>query len=266
MLIRSTWTLTLSETTVLPRAYGLELIKQLHQQLGIEMGSEIIPPVTYSGILGFCAASKDFLTFEPNQLYSLTVAGLQEKESKAISHLNLSSGLNFLGAKFKVLNREDEISSYEELYTHLVANEPATIPRVNLRFTTPTAFAQSQGIHLPLPLPHLMFRSWLERWNHFAPVYLGSYDLMAYLDQSVALKHHKIKTRTFQLYRGYINGFTGEIVLQILGKTDPLLANVAHLLIRYAEFAGTGIKTRLGMGKTEVTLRTTRNLEPCETH
>lgn len=45
---------------------------------------------------------------------------------------------------------------------------------------------------------------------------------------------------------------SGSVTLQILSRTDPLLANVANLLINYAQFAGTGIKTRLGMGHTIV--------------
>jgi CRISPR-associated endoribonuclease Cas6 len=31
-----------------------------------------------------------------------------------------------------------------------------------------------------------------------------------------------------------------------------LLANVANLLVQYSHYAGTGIKTRLGMGQTNV--------------
>ncbi len=42
----------------------------------------------------------------------------------------------------------------------------------------------------------------------------------------------------------------GDVTLQIFQRADDLLANVAHLLVNYAEFAGTGMKTRLGMGQT----------------
>jgi len=42
------------------------------------------------------------------------------------------------------------------------------------------------------------------------------------------------------------------VTIQAIGKVDPLLANVAHLLVQYAGFAGTGIKTRLSMGQTEI--------------
>lgn len=251
MLIRSTWILKVSEPTVLPRSYNLELVKDLHHRIGLETGSEKIPSVTYSGLMGICSASRDFLTFDPDELYQLSICGLQQMSSKAIASLDLSSGLEFLGAKFEACDREDEITSYEELYTMLVANEPEPIRRFNLQFITPTAFAQGLN-HLPLPLPSLMFRSWLERWNEFAPVYLGGDELIAYLESAIGIKQHKIKTGLYQLHRGYAIGFTGHVTLQVLRYPDPLLANVAHLLIRYSQFAGTGMKTRLGMGQTGV--------------
>ncbi len=251
MLIRSTWTLTVSNSTILPRSYHLELVKLLHNKLGLEIGGEKIPSVSCSGICGLYITSQDFLTFQPQEFYQLSLCGLQETAAKAISSINLEDSLEFLGAKFNVINREDTITSYEELYTNLVANEPQAIRRFDLQFTTPTAFAQG-GITLPLPIPPLMFRSWLERWNNFAPVYLGGDELIAYLSNAVLLKHHNIKTRSWQLQRGYVNGFVGDVTLQIFNRADPLLANVANLLIQYSQFAGTGIKTRLGMGQTKV--------------
>lgn len=253
MLIRSTWTLSLSDAAVLPRAYHLELVKELHRRLGLEVGSETLPSVGFSGIQGFYQVSKDFMSFTPDEFYTLSLCGLQENAAKAIASLNLSPSLEFLGAKFDIINREDEITSYEQLYTELVANEPEPIRRFNLKFTTPTAFAQG-STHLALPVVNLMFRSWLERWNHFAPVYLGSDELIAYLSQAVLLKHHKIQTRSYQLPRAYINGFVGQVTLQIPYSTDALLANVANLLIQYSQYAGTGIKTRLGMGQTMIKL------------
>lgn len=250
MLIHSTWTLTVSEPTVLPRSYNLDLVKDLHRRMGLEMG--MIPSVTYSGIIGICTASKDFLTFNPDDFYQLSVCGLEATASKAIASLELSPSIEFLGAKFAVVNRDDDITSYETLYHQLVASEPEPIKRFDLRFNTPTAFAQNRRTYLPLPVPTLMFRSWLERWNQFAPVYLGSDELIGYLGEAIALSQHKIKTSLHQLHKGYVSGFTGQVMLQVLSHTDPLLANVANLLVHYAQFAGTGVKTRLGMGQTVV--------------
>lgn len=251
MLIRSTWTLTVSEPTVLPRTYGLELVKDLHRRMNLEMGNSTIPAVTYSGITGFYSGYRDFLTFSPEEFYELSLCGLQEGVSKVIASLNLSPCLEFLGAKFDVLNREDDITSYENIYHTLVAVEPEPVRAFDLKFSTPTAFSQHHTF-LPLPVPYLMFRSWLERWNNFAPVYLGSDELIAYLREAIALSQHKIQTSLFQLPKGYVNGFTGKVTLQVLNRTEPLLANVANLLVHYAQFAGTGVKTRLGMGQTNI--------------
>lgn len=185
MLIRSTWTIAATDTIALPKSYRLELIKLLHQRMGLELNGEM-PAVAFSGIVGRCAASGDFLAFRPNEFYQLSLCGLQESASKAIADLDLSPSLEFLGATFNVVNREDEITSYERLYQTLVAAEPEAPMRFEMQFLTPTAFAQGR-IHLPLPVPNLMFRSWLDRWNHFAPVYLGGDELIGYLGNSIAL-------------------------------------------------------------------------------
>ncbi|MDT9196758.1 CRISPR system precrRNA processing endoribonuclease RAMP protein Cas6 [Limnospira fusiformis KN01] len=250
MLIRSTWTLTVCEPMTLPRSYGLELVKQLHHQLGLGIGLNMIPDTSFSSIMGRCLGAGDFITFQPEELYQLTFSGLQEKSSKAIASLDLSGGLEFLGVQFKVTDRQDNITSYEQLYTTLVANEPEPIFESQLKFTTPTSFAQ-KAIKLPLPVPGLMFRSWLQSWNNFAPIYLGSGELITYLANAIALKRHRISTQLCRIGKDSVNGFVGEITLKALYKTDPLLVNVANLLVQYSEFSGTGIKTRLGMGNTE---------------
>jgi len=251
MLIRSSWQLSCTEPIALPRSHHLSLVKDLHDRLNLRMGEEKVPSTSFSGILGHCDRSGDFITFLPNQTYTLTLCGLQETSSKSIADLDLGETLEFLGASFVISDRQDEITTYENLYTELVANEPEPIKKFELYFATPTAFAQNRT-HLPLPVPSLMFRSWLERWNHFAPVYLGGDDLIAYLTSYVTVTRHQIKTSTIPIYQGQCTGFTGQVTIQAIGKVDPLLANVAHLLIQYAAFAGTGIKTRLSMGQTAI--------------
>jgi CRISPR-associated endoribonuclease Cas6 len=251
MIIRSTWTIAVETPAVLPRTYGLELVKELHRRMNLVMGEEAIPSVACSHLLGKVTPSQDFVVFQPEATYQLVLCGLQEASAKAIAHLVLSDTLEFLGAKFTVSDRHDETTSYEDLYHSLVANEPEPQRQFNLRFVSPTAFSQER-IYMPLPIPALMFRSWLERWNEFAPVYLGGDELIAYLGGAIALSRHKLQTVPFRIHKGQVTGFQGEVRLQTLSRIDPLLANVAHLLIQYAEFTGTGIKTRLGMGQTSL--------------
>jgi CRISPR-associated endoribonuclease Cas6 len=250
MLNRTTWTLTVETPTVLPRAYGIALMKDLHQRLGLEIGQENLPSTTFSGLLGQVQLAQDFVTLLPGQPYLLTLCGLQKTASVAIAELTLPDELSFLGASFHVALQSQDIIHYEDLYHRLVASDPTPERRFKLTFLTPTAFSQGRT-YLPLPLPTLMFRSWLERWNHFSPVYLGGDDLIAYLGDAIALTRHRLQTQSVQIHQGRVTGFTGDITLQVLSRADPLLANVATLLVNYAQFAGTGIKTRLGMGVTK---------------
>lgn len=251
MLIRTTFILTLSEPATLPRSYGLELVKELHRKMGLTMEHKEIVPVTYSSIQGDCSVSRDFLDFQTERTYHLSLCGLEARSAKAIAELDLSPTLEILGAKFDVIDRHIQMSNYEQLYHDHITTEPEPVRHFKLLFTTPTAFAQ-QRTYLPLPVPLLMFRSWLAKWNYFAPVYLGDQELLLYLSEAIALKHQRTRTISFRLSRGYVNGFIGDITLQVLPHIDPLLANVASLLVNYARFAGTGMKTRLGMGQTEI--------------
>jgi CRISPR-associated endoribonuclease Cas6 len=74
--------------------------------------------------------------------------------------------------------------------------------------------------------------------------------LLEYLDRSVALQQLRIQTQPMAIQRSRIPGFMGSVQLHLL-SSDPLLVNVASLLLQYSRFSGTGIKTRLGMGTTD---------------
>jgi CRISPR-associated endoribonuclease Cas6 len=248
MLIRATWLLTVDEPVLLPRTYGLALVQDLHTKMNLTMGDTSIPNLSYSSLIGNTRSIEDFIELEPSITYQLVLCGLNTAATKAITNLDLTDTLTLLGTKFHIQRQPDELSSYEELYHNSIVLEPPTIDRYTLNFLTPTAFSQNRK-YLPLPLPQLMFHSWLERWNHFAPVYLGGEELIGYLDNATALAQLRIQTRNVTIQRGKIPGFTGIVNLRLL-QLDPLLANVANLLCQYARFSGTGIKTRLGMGVT----------------
>lgn len=250
MLIRSTWTLSVSEVTVLPVAYPLAFSKILHQRL-LPFVSSGLPSTGCSWLMGPYERSRDFITLHPDCTYEFVLCGLQEQSSTAIANLTLDPKLDLLGATLHIGDRQDIRSSYEQLYGRHVAQEPQPTQQFQLQFLTPTAFSQNK-IQLPLPVPLLMFRSWLDRWNHFSSVFLGGDELLGYIQDAVALKRHRIHSQGFPIHQGSVSGFVGDIHLITLNRTDPLLTNVVHLLVQYASFAGTGIKTRLGMGQTRL--------------
>lgn len=248
MLIRSKLTLQTPNTVALPRSYGVELIKRLYGKMGLSFEDQRMPEITFSGLLGFCQTDGDFLIFSSDETYKVVLSGLDKIHADAIAQLDLSE-LNFLGASFSLCDRENQITSYEELYQQYIASEPEPLRQFDLQFLTPTAFAQDQ-LYLPLPVPILMFRSWLQRWNHFSSIYLGGDELLQYLSHAIPVYRHRIQTRSRQVYQSKISGFTGDVTLKVLHRADPLIAQVASLLVEYSTFAGTGIKTRLGMGCT----------------
>lgn len=250
MIIRADWVLRPIETVTLPQSYRLALVKDLHERMGLSLGGEKIPSTRFSGLIG--ARSKgDFVTFEAGQFYPLSLSGLSEQSAKAVNSLDLGEEIDCVGGRFIICEQLQQSTTYEALYQHKVANEPEPIYRHTLRFETPTAFAQ-RGLYLPLPVPDLMLRSWLTTWNHFASVYLGGDELLSYLSEVLAVSRHRLQTSSLQVYKVWITGFTGEVTLTLLKRTDPLLAQVVSLLTAYSEFCGTGMKSRLGMGRTRL--------------
>ena len=250
MIIRTDWVLRPIETVNLPRSYRLALVKDLHERMGLSLGGEKIPSTRFSGLIG-ARGRGDFVTFEAGQFYSLSLSGLSERAAKAVNSLDLGEEIDCVGGRFVVCEQLQQSTAYEALYQHKVANEPEPTYRHILRFETPTSFAQ-KGLYLPLPVPDLMLRSWLTSWNHFAPVYLGGDELLGYLEEVLAISRHRLQTSSLQVHKGWITGFTGEVTLTLLRRTDPLLTQVVSLLLAYAEFCGTGMKPRLGMGRTRI--------------
>ncbi|MEN8446877.1 MAG: CRISPR system precrRNA processing endoribonuclease RAMP protein Cas6, partial [Cyanobacteria bacterium J06555_13] len=246
MLICSTWQLSVNTSITLPISYGLALTKHVHAQAGIEFGQqEAMPSSTFSGLLGRGQTAEGFVTFYPDEVYTLSLSGLHTTTSQKIADFELSKQFEFLGATFDVGDRTDTKTTYEALYHQYVASEPEPTRQFSLSFQSPTAFSQ-QRTYLPLPVPTLLFRSWLERWNHFSSIYLGGQDLIGYVENSVVLSRHRIQSNPFSVHKSNITGFTGNIRLNVLHRSDPVLAQVLNLLVHYAQFSGTGIKTRLG--------------------
>jgi CRISPR-associated endoribonuclease Cas6 len=248
-LIRATWKILVPEETILPRTYSIALVQELHRRMNLTLGDAEIPNITCSGLIGKTKNVGDFVELDPEIDYRLVLCGLNDQAVQAITALNLTNTLELLGAKFQLVRQPHEQTTYEQLYELTVLSESMPPLRYRLNFTTPTAFSRKRQ-YLPLPLPRLLFRSWLERWNHFASVYLGGDELLDYLEGSMAISQLRIQTRQIAIQKAYIPGFFGTVDIQCRSK-DPLLANVSKLLLNYSCFCGTGIKTRLGMGMTE---------------
>ncbi len=124
---------------------------------------------------------------------------------------------------------------------------------LRLRFSTPTVF-RSQRRDVLWPEPRLLWQSWVRAWNACAPAELAlpnEAQLVALAESGVQVVGYRLETQRIAFAREWQPGFIGvcEFDLRDLAPTDR-----AHLtaLAEFSFFSGTGRKTGMGMGQTQL--------------
>ncbi|MBN2394710.1 MAG: CRISPR system precrRNA processing endoribonuclease RAMP protein Cas6 [Anaerolineae bacterium] len=126
--------------------------------------------------------------------------------------------------------------------------------RIGLRFLSPTSF-RSREMHYPLPDPVMVFQSWLNRWNEFAPEeYQINVALLDIVAAHVAVSRYSGRTELVDFGANKrVVGFTGFVQYSVIRshKIGEEWLRKLNALADYAVFCGTGHKTAQGMGVTE---------------
>jgi CRISPR-associated endoribonuclease Cas6 len=139
------------------------------------------------------------------------------------------------------------LTSYQALSAPYLLAKIAPPRRISLQFTSPTAF-KSGGMHLPLPLPELVFNSLLERWNAYAPV-LFPPEVRRYAAECLAVSRFKLSSRVTPVKsRGIQMGAVGEITYASLNY-DRYWMSVITTLAEFARFSGVGAGVSMGLGQ-----------------
>ena len=136
--------------------------------------------------------------------------------------------------------------------------------KLTLRFASPTTFRRTggeasltdeegrayrvAGHNVALPLPGLVFDSYLQRWNAFAPVALHP-DVKRYAQECVAISRYRLQTVLVEFGQARHVGFVGSCQFMALVH-DPYWLRLLNLLAAFAFYAGTGHKTTRGLGQT----------------
>jgi len=136
--------------------------------------------------------------------------------------------------------------------------------KLTLRFASPTTFRRTRGEtsltddqgrayqvaghNVALPLPGLVFDSYLRRWNAFAPVALHP-DVKRYAQECVAISRYRLQTVLVEFGAARQVGFVGHCQFIALVH-DPYWQRLLNLLAAFAFYAGTGHKTTRGLGQT----------------
>jgi len=225
-----------------------EVARKLHDEKGLK-------PLSVGPIIADAEPQAGFIPIEEGSLYSFRFSTLSESLTELIwthqERLVQEPDLKLAGAPVEIVSfRPNPVekpppgTSYENI---LEAARPAQ--KLRLRFLSPTSF-RKEGEQVFLPLPDLVFKSLLFRWNAFSPTRFPTSILTA-IERIKLAKFRCLSSSivNFSTYR--IIGFTGEVTF---GLPHPLASEIAKMLDALADFAyycGVGYKTTMGMGQAE---------------
>jgi len=134
-------------------------------------------------------------------------------------------------------------------YAELADAGPADL--VVLRALSPTTFTDG-GRQVPLPVAATCFVSLGRKWNAFAPPDVRIPDAVeGALRESVVVCRHDISTRAVRMRSHVEIGFVGTVGFRLMSRNGEL-CKWFGALGRFAEYAGLGAHTTLGMGQTAV--------------
>ncbi len=162
-------------------------------------------------------------------------------------------------AVFTVAGAEERTVHADDLYRECIVSRKAPPGKLVLRFVSPTAF-RSGGYNLLFPLPRLVWHSANRAWSRVSRVDLGK-DIHLLADETVHASRFSLSTRILHLDRSRQVGVVG-ICEYLLGADDRDLRRALHLLARFSEYSGLGMKTTMGMGQVRFGAGEGRGREP----
>lgn len=117
-----------------------------------------------------------------------------------------------------------------------------------LNFQTPTAF-KSRGRYLNMPSSRLILQNLIHKWNGCiteCPIEDASGDGMESMAEGLVCREFRLHSCRYRMKGNAIPGFEGTLILE--NHLSGFHRQLADALLLFAEYAGIGIKTTLGMG------------------
>jgi len=265
MLLSIVFPLQTRQPVVLPadqgRALSAEFLRWVRQHdasLSETLhSSNAIRPFTVSGLFGGVQRNDQILLLPDHPFWWRLTTFSPELSSfvldKVIPNLpeTLALGDQTLELLPPALKPEQHPWAWQTTHENLAASvllEKRPIPsQIEVQFASPTTF-HTQERHFPFPLPAMVFRQWLVKWNAFAPVKLPD-EALSFVEEQLAVSRYRLETRVVKFGESIFIGFVGRCTFHVLGE-DAYWRRVTHLLAHYAFFCGTGAKTSFGMGQT----------------
>ena len=221
--------------------------KKLHDIKGLK------PFTLYSPL--FFTESEETTDFIPLEITFLNDELFSETTTAVVLNANRKN-LKLGEVSLKVLRgfriQDGDIVSYETLL------ETAAPERdIIMDFFSPTSFKKGQ-FDFPLPLPELIFKSLINKWNTFSSIKLNPKELIPEIRNHIHISGCWIRTTKIELASlKKITGFKGRVLLFNSSKNTDFQKTVSALA-NFSTFSSVGRKTTMGFGKVRIPATTER--------
>lgn len=133
-------------------------------------------------------------------------------------------------------------------YKHLIDNTYFSEPLdfIKIYFNTPTTF-KANGSYTIFPDIEMIYKNLIRRFDMFSNEFsLYDENTITELTEKSIISAYKLQSTSYSLESVRIPSYTGWISIKVKGSQQ--LAGLMHLLLKFSEYSGIGIKTALGMG------------------
>ena len=237
-------------------AFFLHQVEQRNKRLSAQLHGEAeVKPFTCSGLIPQKSFSQVYASVLTGEQYLLRITSIDGALSELLCENilpQLPDTIRLGEATFQVgppLTQghplAGSISAEEMVDEYLSRNHLKR--EVGLDFFSPTAFRRS-GRNMLMPLPRLLFRSYLNNWNAYCHPRFDS-DFINLAEESVHISRFNLRTTLLSFKDHKEIGYLGRCYYTIF-YPEPALCRLINLLADFAFFCGTGHKTTMGMGQT----------------
>lgn len=131
--------------------------------------------------------------------------------------------------------------------------DPQVQRMYDVQFHTPCSHKRD-GEYLLFPQPDVMMRGlWRKMESLSGVVEMNDREAMEDAARSVAIANYRMHSTVFHLEGVHVGCFTGKMTMYLRG--NPHLVRLSAMVLNFANYAGIGIKTSLGMGGCTVSPR-----------
>ena len=154
------------------------------------------------------------------------------------------------GIRLEVVASERKKQSERDFFARFFTVEPPC-RQFKLEFLTPSTH-KSAGEYVLFPTPELIIQSLYMRFCAFSQeLALDDSDTMVQLMSNLKITNYSLRSAKYHLEGTLVAGYIGWVSISVRGPEQ--LARLAGMLLSFAEYAGIGIKTSLGMGACRIT-------------